>query len=229
MSVFPTAALAFLIAAAPVCAQSAADDQAGAPRQPRRPPVTRRTGPAFAIRGFGLLTEQQFAAPTTFEAIFGSSNGPFFGGGAQFVHRGGLFAEVGVSRFKSDGERAFRSAGESFSLGIPLSATITPIEVTGGYRFRLRRHGNIVPYVGAGIGSYGYRETSDNSDDIDTRHVGYLAVGGVELRVHRWIALGVDGQYTHIPGILGSGGISQDVHETDLGGTAVRIKFIVGR
>jgi hypothetical protein len=39
----------------------------------------------------------------------------------------------------------------------------------------------------------------------------------------------VDGQYTHIPGILGNGGISQDVDEKDLGGTAVRFKIVVGR
>jgi Outer membrane protein beta-barrel domain len=224
-----SAMLVFLIAAGPVSAQIGADDQAGSPPQPRRPPVAPPAGPSFSIRAFGLFTEQQFAAPTTFEAIFGSAKGPFFGGGAQVVHRNGLFAEVGVSRFKEDGERAFRSNGESFRLGIPLSATITPIEITGGYRFRLRRHPSIVPYAGAGVGSYGYRETSGSSDDVDTRHVGYLAVGGVEVRVHRWIAVGIDGQYTHIPGILGTGGISEDVDEKDLGGTAVRVKFVVGR
>jgi hypothetical protein len=228
MKTFSAPILLILTIAGPVLAQTDVDDQATS-RQPRQPPMTKPAAPTFSIRAFGLLTEQAFAAPTTFDAIFGSSNGPFFGGGAQVVHRDGWFGEFSVSRFKKDGERAFRSGGQSFQLGIPLTATITPVEVTGGYRFTLRRHRNIVPYVGAGIGSYGYRETSGFSDDVDTRHVGYLATGGLEVRVHRWVALAVDGQFTHVPGILGNGGISEDVNEKDLGGTAVRFKFIIGR
>ena len=53
--------------------------------------------------------------------------------------------------------------------------------------------------------------------------------GGIEFRVHRWIALSVDAQYTHIPGILGVGGISKDAGESDLGGVSGRFKLIVGR
>jgi hypothetical protein len=32
-----------------------------------------------------------------------------------------------------------------------------------------------------------------------------------------------------IPSILGGGGISEEVNESDLGGTAIGVKFIVGR
>jgi hypothetical protein len=53
--------------------------------------------------------------------------------------------------------------------------------------------------------------------------------GGAEFRLHRWIGVGVDAEYTHVPGILGQGGISQQAGESDLGGVAARVKLIVGR
>ena len=86
--------------------------------------------------------------------------------------------------------------------------------------------------VGAGLGSYGYRETSEFSDageNVDTRHSGTVLNGGAEFRLHRWVGLGADVQYTHVPGILGLGGVSQQAGENDLGGVAVRVKLVVGR
>jgi hypothetical protein len=70
---------------------------------------------------------------------------------------------------------------------------------------------------------------SNASENVDIRHVGELVVGGVEFRVHRYVGLSVDAQYTHIPGILGAGGISNIANESDLGGIAARFKVIVGR
>jgi outer membrane protein W len=88
------------------------------------------------------------------------------------------------------------------------------------------------PYVSAGVGSYAYKETSSFSeagDDVDTRHAGYVVNGGAEFRLHRWLGLGVDAQYSHVPGILGTGGVSQQAGESDLGGVAARFKLIIGR
>jgi hypothetical protein len=36
-------------------------------------------------------------------------------------------------------------------------------------------------------------------------------------------------QYTHVPGIIGSGGVSQDAGESDLGGVAARFRVVFGR
>jgi opacity protein-like surface antigen len=142
-----------------------------------------------------------------------------------------VFLEITASRFKKTGQRAVILDGEPFGLNIPLTAAITPVEFTVGYRF-LRRS-SIIPYAGGGFGSYRYTETSsfsiDASEDVDTRHVGYLAVGGAEFRVHRLVGIAGEVQYTHIPGVLGLGGLSKDAGEDDLGGTAVRVKVIVGR
>ena len=89
-----------------------------------------------------------------------------------------------------------------------------------------------VPYVGAGVGTYAYKESSPSSDpdeNVETRHHGFIVGGGVEFRLHRWIRLGVDEQYTHIPGILGLAGVSKSAAENDLGGVALRVKLVVGR
>ena len=89
--------------------------------------------PALSLRPFFMASGEQFAAKNSFEAVFGQSMEPFLGGGLQFVDRGGVFIELTASRFKKTGQRAFRANNQNFGLGIPLTATITPLEVTGGY------------------------------------------------------------------------------------------------
>lgn len=186
--------------------------------------------PSLSIRPFVVGTEESFAAVDTFDAVFGRPYGPFLGGGVQVVVLDRYYVEVGASRFRQNGQRAFRSGGQVFRLGIPLTATITPLEVTGGYRVHLWPR--VRPYMAAGFGSYAYKETStfaDAGEDVSVRHAGFVLNGGAELRLHRWVGLGADVQYTHVPGILGQGGISQQAGETDLGGVAARFKLIVGR
>ncbi len=201
--------------------------------QTRRPATSSAEDtPKLSLRPFFVVTDQKFAAKTTFNAAFGRSVEPFFGGGVQLALRNGLFVEVGASRFRKSGQRAFLNNGQTFQLGIPLTATITPFEVSAGYRFGAWKSRRIVPYVGLGVGRYSYQETADfaaEGDNVDTHHSGYLAVGGLEFRVHRWIAVSADAQYTHVPGILGAGGVSKDAGETDLGGLAARFKVLVGR
>ena len=195
-------------------------------------PAAAQDEPSLSIRPFFLVTDQSFAAVDTFDAAFGKTYFPFFGGGGQVVFKGTYFVEITASRFQENGERSYFSGGKAFKLGIPLTATITPIEVTGGYRFRLPTLPRVRPYVAAGFGSYGYQETSsfaDAGDNVDTRHAGFVVNGGAEFRLHRWVGVAVDVQYTHIPGILGTGGVSQQTGESDLGGVAARFKAIVGR
>jgi outer membrane protein W len=186
--------------------------------------------PALSLRPFAVVSGERFAASTTFKAVFGQSVEPLWGGGLQLALKDGVYVDVTASRFKKTGQRAFVFDGQSFQLGIPVTATLTPIEVTAGYR--MRRTSRLIPYIGAGVGSYGYVEkgdAADASEDLTTRHVGYLVVGGVEFRVGRWVALSGDAQYTRVPGILGNGGVSKDAGEGDLGGIAGRFRVIIGR
>lgn len=186
--------------------------------------------PSIALRGFAMVTGQSFTARETFEAAFERRYQSFYGGGLELALRRGPYLDVTASRFKKVGERALRVDGKNYRLGIPVTVAITPFEVTAGYRFGRSRR--VVPYLGAGVGSYRYEETSafsDPGEELDTRHTGYLAAAGAELRVIGWIRVAGDFQYTHVPGILGGGGLSKEAGERDLGGAAVRVKIVVGR
>jgi outer membrane protein W len=190
----------------------------------------------FTIRPFFLVTGQEFTAKDTFTSTLGSRFQPFWGGGVQLTFFNRIFVDVTASRFQKTGQRAFRLNGQTYKLGIPLKVRETPLEFTAGYRFHKIAH--VVPYVGGGVGTYQYSETSDFADpgdNVDARHAGAIAVAGAEGLIYRkWIRLGVDVQYTYIPGILGDGGISAavasgDHRERDLGGVAARLRVIVGK
>lgn len=211
-------ACAGLAYAAPASAQSRAAARTSAPV------------PSIEFRPFVMGTYQQFAARQTFDAVFSQPQQAFFGGGLDVAFRSGVFIDLTASRFSKTGQRAFFSNGQSFKLGLPLTVTEIPFEVSGGYRFKGTK--TIRPYLGAGAGTYGYTETSDSSaagENVDVRHVGYLLVGGAEVRLQKWVALGADAQWTRISGILGAGGVSKAAGENDLGGVAFRLRVIVGK
>lgn len=223
--------LAAFLAAIALALPAAAQTRRPAP--PPRRAVAADDAPKISYRPFFVVTGQQFTARQTFDAVFGAAFQPFYGGGLEVALKNGLFVDAAVLHFSKDGHRAFFFENQAFNLGIPLSASVTAFEATGGYRF-LRVARRMIPYAGAGVGSYGYKETSTfadptGSENVDTRHVGFLAVGGAEFRIHRWVGASVDAQYTSITGILGSGGVSKEAGENNLGGIAVRVRVIVGR
>jgi hypothetical protein len=203
--------------------------------------------PAISIRPFLTVSDEKFTAVNTFDAVFGQSTAPFWGGGVQVVvWTGRIYAELGASRIlrrnaELVGERVFRSEGATFRLGIPLRSTIKPLEFTAGYRFNVSHA--LVPYVGAGMGSYRYTEESDFSDpseNLDVKHNGFVFQTGAEYRAHSWVRVAGDVRFTRVPGILGTGGVSQVLateggtgvqpsHEKDLGGWTVGLKVTVGR
>jgi hypothetical protein len=198
--------------------------------QTRLPP--KDDAPTVSFRPFFLATGEKFSASTTFKSVFGQDSlQPFWGAGLELALKNGLFVDVQASRFRKNGQQAFLFNGQVFPLGIPLTATVTPLEFIGGYRFRhvSRR---VVPFAGIGVGSYAYTETSgfaDSSENVDARHAGLVLLGGAEVRVHRYVGVSGDVAYRHVPGILGLGGISKDANENDLGGMSIELKVLVGR
>jgi hypothetical protein len=211
--------LAVLAAAAPLEAQTT----------PPPSPSSSTDSERLSIRPFVAVARQRFSADTTFDAIFGHATGTLAGGGV-LVTRGSLFVEAEISRFRRNGERAFASDEDGSGVGIPLTVTIGPVEFAAGYRLRPRRSG-LVPYIGAGLGLYRYREESpaaEIGEDVNVRHAGWVVVAGLERQLHRLFAVSADLRYTHVPGILGQGGLSQAVGETNLGGIAVRLRFLLG-
>jgi opacity protein-like surface antigen len=198
-----------------------------------RPPARPAPQSTFSVRGFGDVGATTFTASDSFKAVLGSASGVVFGGGGEVVLPSNIFASIRVSRFTKDGERVFIFNGERFPLGIDTTVTVTPVLLTGGYRFGARRTA-LVPFVGGGVGWHRYEETSefaDDDDNVSETHVGYHVVGGVEYRLSRLFGVAGDVQWAMVPDGLGQppNSVSAAFDETDLGGVTVRVRFVVGR
>jgi opacity protein-like surface antigen len=208
------------------------------PSRPVRPPPGRTSPgarraapppPAFAARGYGIFAVDWFQASDSFKAILDTSSGFFYGGGGQAIFRH-LFLDVSLEHFEKTGERAIVVDGEVFRLGIPDTITMNPIRVTGGYRFPARN--GTVPYVGGGIGSVRFQETSDFADadeTTDERFTSYHALAGVEYAARKWLFVAAEIRYTSVPDALGAPGIADEFDESNLGGVGVAVKVMVGK
>jgi hypothetical protein len=198
------------------------------PRASSAPP-SRSVG----IGGYAMFGNVFFTAAESFDAVLGTASGPIFGGGTRVaLPWGGLFADVGAWRFHDDGERAFVFNGEVIPLGIPVDVTVTPIEISGGWRFRIRSLPKLSPYVAGGLTAMKYHESSDTStpgEDVDETFSGYHLLGGAEYKITRWLGVAGEASWTTVPDAIGESGVSAAFHETNLGGTAFRFKITIGR
>lgn len=197
--------------------------------------TTRRPAPSRSIQmgGYAMVGQFTFAASDSFDAILGTSSGPIFGGGATVgLPWGGLFVDVGAWQYANDGERALVLDGQVIPLGIPVDVTITPLEISAGWKFRIRQMPKLIPYVAGGYTSMGYKESSSFSgagEDVDERFGGYHLRGGAEFKVMRWLGVAGEFAWTTVPDALGGGGVSKTFNEDNLGGTSLRARITVGR
>ena len=205
--------------------------------QARRPPVRRPVPPpakdTFLFRGFADIGGVAFTASQSFESILGSKSGVVFGGGAEFVLPQRIFVSARASRFQKSGSRVFVANGEHFDLGIPTDVSITPFEISAGYRFASARSA-VIPYAGGGIGWHRYKESSTfatSTENVDETFRGYQLLGGAEFRAGRWIGIAGEIEYASVPNALGqnSTGVSTSFNETNLGGTTFRAKVVIGK
>ena len=195
------------------------------------------TTPAHAqggvsLRGFGDVGWTTFAAKRSFDAVLGSETGRLLGGGVDVVVARRVFVTLRASRFRDVGQRVFLLDGTRFDLGIPTTITVTPLELTAGYRLDLGWR--LVPYGGVGINQHRYTETSafaEDSENVAARFSGYQVLGGAEVRVARWLGTALEAQWSTVPDALGGdeNGVSNLFDESDLGGVTLRLKVIVGR
>lgn len=193
-------------------------------------PATAQTD--FMLRGFGDIGSTTFTAEKSFTAVLGSETGRVFGGGVEAVLPQRVFVNLRASRFREVGQRVFLFNGEQFDLGIPTTITVTPLELTGGYRFDFGRR--FIQYGGAGLGWHRYEETSrfaDASETVNERFAGYHVMGGAEFRLAPWIGAAAEAQWTRVPDALGAdpNSVSREFDESDLGGVTFRLKVVVGR
>jgi len=208
-----------------------------APAQAQSKPRPRSSSPppsrSVSIGGYATFGFINFTATESFDAILGTTSGPLFGGGARVgLPWGGLFADVGAWRFHGEGERAFVFGGEVVPLGIPVDITVTPIEISGGWRFRIRSLPKLSPYIAGGLTAMKYHESSDGSapdEDVDDTFNGYHLLGGAEYKITRWLGVAGEASWTTVPDAIGEAGVSAAFDETNLGGTTFRFKITIGR
>jgi len=232
MAVTITRCLTTAVAAIALLA-SAGVTAANAQAKPRLRTTPARPSRSVEIGGYGMFGNINFTAAESFDAILGAPSGPIFGGGARVgLPWGGLFVDVGAWRFHADGERAFVFQNEAIGLGIPVDVTVTPIEISAGWRFRVRKLPKLIPYIAGGLTSMRYQEISDFStpaEDVDERFNGYHALGGAEYKITRWLGVAGEASWTTVPDAIGEAGVSKAFNETDLGGTTLRLKVTIGR
>jgi hypothetical protein len=236
----------------------------GTPTKPAPTSTAQTKAPArsnsspIRVRGFAAFGGVTFQAQESFDAVLGGHSGTLFGGGGQVLLPWSTYAEVGVSRFTRSGERVFVGPNQQvFPLGIPVDVTVTPLEITGGWRYQhcprpvtakppakgakpapqaparpLTCAPKLVPYVGAGYSAYQYTESSEFStpdEEVNDWFSGFHLLGGAEYQVVRWLAIAGEIGWSTIPDALGAGGVSAAFDEDNLGGVIWRLKVVVGR
>ena len=184
----------------------------------------------IAVRAFADAGFTMFTATQSFKAVLGTPSGFVYGGGLEITDRR-YFVAISAQRFSHKGHRVFVFQDQVFPLDVKDTVSVTPLDLTVGYRFRFRR---VVPYAGGGIGWYRYLEQSDPAtaaEKIQQTSAGYHLLAGAQGPVHRWFGVGVDAQWATVPHALGgsSSGVSQVYNEHDLGGFTIRTKIVVGR
>ena len=186
-----------------------------------------------SIEGYATFGSINFTAAESFETIVGESSGRIVGGGLRIgPGLGGLFFDIGAWRFHAEGERVFIYNDEVFPLGVPVDVTVTPLEISGGWRVRLRRLPKLIPYAAAGLTSLQYREKSEfatTAEDVDRIFNGYHLLGGAQYKITPWLGVAGEASWTAVPDAIGESGVSQRFNETGLGGTTLRLKVTIGR
>lgn len=193
----------------------------------------------IALRGFADAGLTVFTATQSFKAILGSPAGAVVGGGVEVGLTRNVFLSLAASRFSKTGKRVFVFDNEVFKLNVPDTITVTPLQLSAGYRFRggvptpTTRPTRLTPYVGGGVGWYRLSEVSDSTsaDDEKTTHTGYHVLAGVETPVRSWMAAAVDAQWAMVPNAFGdaASSVAKLYDEHDLGGFTLRMRFIVGQ
>lgn len=115
------------------------------------------------------------ASDSAFKPIYG--NGLVFGGELRLGGRritgwleGNYRARTGKSSFMNE------------------ETKVSVLAIEGGALYKIMS-GEIMPYVGAGLGYYMYAETSNAFGEAKKSNIGFCAVGGASMRVLKSLAL----------------------------------------
>ena len=222
-------AASMLVILLAIAAPTVLDAQTRTP--PRTPPRARAAPaqPRIGFRGYITFGTARLAANDTFEAVAEPQSGAIFGGVQVTNIWKNAFADVSASQLSLDGERVFVDNRRVFELGIPLEVTMRPVDIAGGWRLALMR-GRIFPYLGAGLTYMQYEETSEfagSGENVSESKTGPLVIGGVDVRVWRWVSAGGEFRWRRVRGILGESGVSSEFGEDDAGGFNAGVRLSI--
>lgn len=180
----------------------------------------------LGVRAWFGVDLNTMSAGKSFDAVLGSKQLTALGGGADLRVWNNVFARVSFSRAKKEGERAVVFNGQAIPIGVPITVSYAPIEVGAGWNFGT--YSGVTPYAGAGLFRLAYKEESDfgtPDEEVEFSKNGYVVFGGVEVPVWKYIIVGGEAQYRSVPDAIGTGGVSRDFEETNLGGFTFRVLF----
>jgi len=213
-----------LALASPAAAQGTNQSSSQKPPQAAKP-VTRK--PSIGLRATGVVQLAAMDSSATFNELLGSSNLLGFGGAADVLNLvSRVFVRFGVSQDSGDGFRAIvLDDGSVHSTGVPLTLSVTTVELAAGWRQSPRKHPKFAWYLGGGIafselGSESpFALSGDNDSDSGS---GALVFAGFDRTIWKSVIGGVEVQYRSIPDAIGSGGVSEAKHESSLGAATIR-------
>jgi len=188
----------------------------------------RATKPSIGL--FGMFDYTSIASTESFDAVFGKHTTTAPGVGVDVVNLyKGLFVRIAGSQSTLKGERVVIFNGQTFKLGIPLTAELTPLEFGGGWRFASRNPAaRFAPYVGASAVTLKYKETSsfaDSGENADESYSGFGVFGGLDVRIVRQVFGGIEAQYRSIAFTPAANSAADSFKEKNLGGTVLRMRL----
>jgi hypothetical protein len=196
------------------------------------PSVARAGEPPVGATAFGAIDFNWFAASKTYNAVFGSSMIPGYGGGVDITGVwSDLFVRVAVTRVSKTGTRVFVNGSDIFKLNSePAKLSLTPIEVGAGWRFRVKKHRKVTPYVGGAALIQPYRVDYPNSPDLNESETftGGEFFGGAQYAITKVLVVGGEAQYRLLPNALKSdlaSSVAANYNETQGGGFTARVMF----
>jgi|SRR5215471_1623682 len=192
------------------------------------PSLARAGDPPLGVQAFAAIDFNVFSASKTYDAIFGSSTIPGYGGGADVTGLWkNLFIRFDVTRVTKTGSRVFVDGGQVFNLNQPAKLSLTPIQIGAGWRF-VTKNVKFTPYAGGGVLIQPYRVEYSLSPDLNESETftGGTIFGGVDYAISKVLFVGGEGQFRILPNALQSSLASSAANaynETNGGGFTGRI------
>jgi hypothetical protein len=173
--------------------------------------------------GFRLGAFEPINSADSYDAVFGEPM-PQLGLQVEAAIRGRWLLALAVDHGEVDGERVLLTDPPQ-GTGVPVTLTVTPVQLTAGVLFRPAPRWRAGLGVGPTLLLWEDESAGESRSRTDTG--GHVLLGlrralGSPGGPERW-SLGGELRYSSVPDAIGQGGVSEFFGEDDLGGLAVQL------